>query len=333
MNGQPKYTVMELAELVGVPRTTINDWLGRHSQYIDFRMQGRRRIYTDASVKVLREISALRNSGLSSFDIEAELAKRHPVRGEPENASHHDPHSEEGLGEGPSGAGASAGDGSRPNEDFALIAKRQSDEIGRMLGESFQSMARKIDEIERRNRQMDAKAMRWYAVSLILLALILAAGFVAILKIESFAAANNALKTELSGKDAKARELEEKVVSLAGGADELKRNIEALEMGLVKQRSDFERTVNENMLKAESSKEAEVAKLRDKFAAERLELLKRIEDSSGSAAEKGALLEELKRKLSAQEAVIKSLEEAKGKEPQPEKTAPASPSPAEGAPL
>jgi len=34
-------------------------------------MQGRRKMYTDASIEVLKEISDLRNSGLSSFDIEA----------------------------------------------------------------------------------------------------------------------------------------------------------------------------------------------------------------------------------------------------------------------
>ena len=34
------YTVMELAEQIGVPRTTINDWPGRYSQYIDTVVQG-----------------------------------------------------------------------------------------------------------------------------------------------------------------------------------------------------------------------------------------------------------------------------------------------------
>ena len=47
------YTVMELAERVGVPRTTINDWLSRYAPYIDFTMQGKRRIYSENTLSVL----------------------------------------------------------------------------------------------------------------------------------------------------------------------------------------------------------------------------------------------------------------------------------------
>ena len=60
------YTVMELAEAVGVARTTINDWLSKYSPYIDFKTVGRRRVYTAAAVEVLKEISELRNQGLAS---------------------------------------------------------------------------------------------------------------------------------------------------------------------------------------------------------------------------------------------------------------------------
>lgn len=83
MAEEKKYSVIELAEIIGVPRTTINDWLGRYSQYIDFVMQGKRRAYTESSVQVLKEVSELRNAGKSSFEIENELAKRYAVHAEP----------------------------------------------------------------------------------------------------------------------------------------------------------------------------------------------------------------------------------------------------------
>ncbi len=83
MPEEKKYSVIELAEIIGVPRTTINDWLGRYSQYIDFVMQGKRRAYTESSVQVLKEVSELRNAGKSSFEIENELAKRYAVHAEP----------------------------------------------------------------------------------------------------------------------------------------------------------------------------------------------------------------------------------------------------------
>ena len=43
--GSKNYTVMELAEQIGVPRTTINDWLARYSMYIDTVAQGKRKVY------------------------------------------------------------------------------------------------------------------------------------------------------------------------------------------------------------------------------------------------------------------------------------------------
>ena len=44
MGTEKKYSVIELAELLGVPRTTINDWRSKYSMYIDFTVQGKRRV-------------------------------------------------------------------------------------------------------------------------------------------------------------------------------------------------------------------------------------------------------------------------------------------------
>lgn len=84
MGTEKKYSVIELGRASRGAEDTINDWLSKYSMYIDFTVQGKRRVYTDSSLAVLKEISGLRNSGMSSVDIEAELAKRHPVRAEPE---------------------------------------------------------------------------------------------------------------------------------------------------------------------------------------------------------------------------------------------------------
>ena len=82
MKNEGRFSGSDLAEMLKVPRTTINDWISRYSQYIEFKLQGKRRIYTQASADVLKEISDLRDKGLSSFDIEAELAKYRPVHAE-----------------------------------------------------------------------------------------------------------------------------------------------------------------------------------------------------------------------------------------------------------
>ena len=118
MDDLKKYTVMELAEIIGVPRTTINDWLTRYAQYIDFKMQGKRKIYTDAALTVLKEISGLRDKGLSSFDIEEELAKSHPVHGEvttPEEERKQEQHEAQKMPEGAR---------SPDKEEYGLIVKK-----------------------------------------------------------------------------------------------------------------------------------------------------------------------------------------------------------------
>lgn len=83
-NGPAKYTVIELAELLGAKRTTVNDWLSKYALYIEFSVQGKRRIYTDSALNVLKKVAELRAKGLSSFEIDAELAKTYAVHPQPE---------------------------------------------------------------------------------------------------------------------------------------------------------------------------------------------------------------------------------------------------------
>ncbi|OGV47180.1 MAG: hypothetical protein A2017_02445 [Lentisphaerae bacterium GWF2_44_16] len=241
MNEMKKYTVMELADLVGVPRTTINDWLSRYSQYIDFKMQGKRKIYVESSLTVLKEISGLRNSGLSSFDIEEELAKRHPVHAElapPQPESKEEEAAEEK---------------SHP-EEYSLIVKKQTDEIAKMIAEHLQNMARRIENIESFNRREAAKTRRWYFMAVLFIAilsgLILAAG----LKFEGYFRENLRLQQK-------------------NGA--ISSQLSVMENDLKKQSDDFRKAL-ESLKENETKKEAEILRLRDQFAKEKLEMLKDV---------------------------------------------------------
>ena len=320
MTTQGKYTVIELSEALSVPRTTINDWLTRYSQYIDFEMQGRRKIYTDASVEVLKEISNLRNSGLSSFDIEAELSKRHPVRGEPQPATEElKPHAEAPqMGQQPSSSEIHASVPPVPpqasaqaphGEEFALMTKRQTDEIARMIGESFQSMAKRIEDIERHSAEANSRAMRWYLISFALLALLLLAGAVTFFKMEKL----TSMRDELAKADVEKeqqlqtlqRTLQDNTVSLAKQSDDLRRNVEALEKGLVEQRVDFDKALQQAKGEGEAARRSEASRLRDNFAAERLELLKKLETAGSDPAVREEILKELRKKLADEEAALK----------------------------
>ena len=81
-NDKKLYSVSDLAASLDVPRTTVNDWLKKYDRYIDFEVRGRRKVYTDASLAVLKIISAAKDGGTGSAELEAELASRCAVRPE-----------------------------------------------------------------------------------------------------------------------------------------------------------------------------------------------------------------------------------------------------------
>ena len=76
------YSVSDLAVQLNVPRTTINDWLKKFDRYIDFEIRGRRKVYTEASLDVLKIICASRDKGQNIAELEKELAAKCAIRPE-----------------------------------------------------------------------------------------------------------------------------------------------------------------------------------------------------------------------------------------------------------
>ena len=134
-----KYTVIELSELLGVKRTTVNDWLAKYAVYMDYSVQGKRRIYSDSTLMVLKKIAELRGQGKSSFDIDSTLAKLYAVhpQPEPENVT------ETAVNDG-------AGQGSSDGEVTETLPQRvdyQSEQAEELLRQ-FRAMMEKIDRLE-----------------------------------------------------------------------------------------------------------------------------------------------------------------------------------------
>ena len=80
MTDKKNYLVSDLASELGVPRTTLNDWLKRYDRYLPSEITGRRRTYTAAALEVLVFVNKMRNDGLSANKIEVELEKIFAVR-------------------------------------------------------------------------------------------------------------------------------------------------------------------------------------------------------------------------------------------------------------
>ena len=274
MDNEARFSASDLAELLKVPRTTVNDWISRYSQYIDFKLQGKRKIYTQASVNVLKEISGLRDKGLSSFDIENELAKRHPVHAAqlpPAEETQREDQAEEN-------------NQAAPGEEYAVIVKKQTDEIGRLISEQLLNMSKRLEDLEHVSRVSSSRSSKYYVLTVFLLVLFAIVMAAAAFQLASSVRENQILKnmnSQYSSELSKNEEALEKITfKLHDDKAQFESNIKKLNSQLEEQRKEFDSSLEIKLSDAAQKKEAELRLLRDKFAAERLELLKKLENSS-----------------------------------------------------
>ncbi|MBO4648398.1 MAG: MerR family transcriptional regulator [Lentisphaeria bacterium] len=309
MNGK-NYTVMELAEQIGVPRTTINDWLARYSQYIDSTLQGKRKVYPESALAVLREIAALRNSGKAFPEIETELSAKHPIRAVPvppqeekpeaKPSAAPDPASEEKPGTGENSSG------------FAVIARQQSEEIGRLIGESFRNMEQRIQGLEKLSAAQRRLSYLWLTACICFAVLLAATGYWAWIRMRVAGEENRQLRDQQVATAARLKsageenrqlrdqqvKLQEQSVSLIAGNRNFQANIARLQSELKQQKQEFDQNIRaekerltelhraqEKTLAAERDQarlqvreqETRLALEKEKFAAERLKLLNELE--------------------------------------------------------
>lgn len=291
------YTVMELAETLGAARTTVNDWLSRYTQYIDFKMVGRRRVYTEATLAVLREISELRNKGLGGPEIETELAKNHavrPVAEDPLFAAMGEEMPKQNEPEKPASAPVPV-----PTDEFAIIAKQQSDELGRMFAESFRDMADRMNSLEKKADKAERKVWLGYGFVFVLLAALIVLGVLFFQRQDRTDRENRAAGVQQ--KEA-IQAVNDKTVKLTGSAEDMQKGISELKKGLDSQKKEFDKALRE----MKSANEREVAALKDNFAKEKKEQLQRMEQIS---AEKNREIEQLKKQNDASAQKIKELEQ------------------------
>ena len=167
------YTVMELAEKVGVPRTTINDWLGKYSTYIGFVMQGKRRVYTETTLSVLLKVSELRAAMKSSFEIEQELAAIYAIHPEfAEEVVEEQPAAQDdntGLNETVTETLPQPMNPQISAEEYALAVKQQTDELTSLLGERFRDILTKMDDIEDNAKKNGTRAKLFSLLTILLI--------------------------------------------------------------------------------------------------------------------------------------------------------------------
>ena len=298
------YSISDLADQVGVPRTTITDWLGKYARFMELRTQGRRRFYTDRTLSVLCKIAELRTAGRSLGDIDGELERVFPVHPtveppEPPPGTEADP-------------AAPAGADPTGSQTYPVMKQENPDELYDLLGAKFADLCDAMSAVD---RKADASARRLrLMLAAAVMTIVVLAGFLILFYVnflvqrDNTAASRdaasaiaalsagsetreNALRADVggltgsvSGLAGSVSGMEGRVSGLAGSVSGMNDELQKLRADLPAQRAAFEAAIEEmkrsngSALEAQKAQfEAQIALEKEVFAAERLKLLQQID--------------------------------------------------------
>ena len=313
MENKKTYLTSDLATELGVPRTTVNDWLNRYGAYLESEARGKRRAYTENSLAVLREVMELRDRGTPAFEIENELARRHGLRPEvaapPENPPPAAPAGKPGLPDA----------GAVPATPAMTTAPAVTNALLRLADDDFQKLFRSLESREEQRRS--ATRRFWWLLFALILLLALALGLPLLLftgkvlqqleaerrlaaeRYETVDRANQALNDNLAStrqaldtlrteqknrleavresaaqQEARQRaELEKLTVQLDRSRDDYIATVKQLQAELTAQREKADAAIKQLENDSDGRHEVEIAKLRSEFARQQQALLDRLE--------------------------------------------------------
>lgn len=323
------YSISDLADQVGVPRTTITDWLGKYARFIELQTQGRRRFYTDRTLSVLCKVAELRTAGRSIGDIDGELERIFPVHPTVEPAE-----APSGTDAGTTADAAGTESADSGQQTYPVMKQDSSDELYDLLGSKFSDLC---DAMSAVNRKADVSARRLrLMLAVAVMIIVVLAGFLALFYVsflvqrDNTAASRNAasaiaaltassetrenalradvggLSGSVSGLAGSVSGMEGRVSGLAGSVSGMNDEIQKIRADLPAQRAAFEAAIEEmkrntgSAMEAQKAQfEAQIALEKEQFAAERLNLLRQIdslqERLNQAAASEPARTEELRK--------------------------------------
>jgi hypothetical protein len=330
MQERKNYIVADLVKELDVPRTTVNDWLSRYDQYIEFEPRGRRKVYFDSSLQVLKDILEMRNQGKSSYEIEEELTKKHPLHAEV--ASDKEERSKK------SGKVSveleDPAENSNGGELMAPAEQGHMNEVARMLGKDLLALSVRLEESQKINKDFSRKNRRWLILTMGLIvalgasAIIISSQIVKMIKSQQgefastqkvLAAAiiqtKDTLKDELKKREAQIeeqkKELKNLSVLLDKNSSDYITNINKLRTQMGSQEKAFYKMLDKYSADLSTKHKAELALMKDNFSKERLTLLKKLEQLSTELAAKQKSMQDLNKKLEAIEKLTIPVSKAK----------------------
>jgi len=339
MENKKTYSVTDLVNELKLPRSTVNDWLIRYEQYIEFAKRGKRKVFFANTLKVLQEISDLRSQEKSSFEIEQQLAHRHPVQAEVTSVPAKDNETKQ----------QPASDKQSNSTDSMLpTLNKQGEELTALFGTQFEEISKYIASAEQQSKQVSGKIRRWYLTAMVLLALLTAAFAFAVVKISKvldeqksqlssnrgvMQQQNSNVITALKGNRQRLKQTQQTIAAqtadlnkmglrLDRNAADYTKNIAELKHGLKEQRERFAAMLENARKNAAKEQAAELARQRDAFAKQQLAKLHRFETMATNLKKQQEEIEILKLRLSAKQA---SLDEVMRRANEVKKTVPVPP--------
>ena len=264
------YLASDLAGDLGLPRSTINDWLARYADYLEVETRGKRKVYSIRSLRILKEIAEMRNGGKNSFEIEQLLAARYGIR--PEVAAPHH------AAEPETAAGEEGGETLPAAPEGGLPATRPAfEQMTGQLNAEVLKLAARLEEAEGARRRLIHRM--WAVTAALVVGLAVLLLVLALMMYQMFGRLE---KKNRETADALSRESGEKfgemAVVLDGSRQDFQENITRLKEELAEQRKSFEEKLREMESSSATRAEAQILRFKEEFARRQQEELKRIEE-------------------------------------------------------
>ena len=295
------YLASDLAGELGLPRSTINDWLVRYADYLEVDTRGKRKVYSAKSLRILKEISEMRNEGKSSFEIEQLLASRYGIR--PEVA----PPAPQGPEQQP---GASSETLPAPQEGGLPALRPAFEQMTVQINTEFLKLANQLEEAERYRKRL---VQRMWAVTAGLIVAL--AVLVLVLALIMYQVFGRIEKKNRETAETLSRESGEKLgelgVVLDSSRQDFNENIAKLKEEMAAQRRSFEEKLKELEANSATRAEAQIIKFKEEFARRQQEELKRLEGLQQTVRETAkSQLDAVKEEMRRQEAARLEAEKA-----------------------
>jgi len=247
------YLASDLVDVLEMPRSTINDWLSEYADFLATEMRGKRKVYPEKSLAILKEVKEWRNQKLSYPEIREKLAQKYGIAPE----IHHDATD---VAPTPEQAPAAIGE----NDDAEHLPEvKFNDYLGKFLAQ--------LEAVETERRAAENKRRKQITlitVAVALLLLIALAGFLLTLQRLDRQAQTlqNDRATLTSSLQTSQDEIAKMNVILDQSRGDFTKNLTELQRDLAQQRKEFEQQLNLLQKNAEQAKELETIKLKEEFA-------------------------------------------------------------------